>query len=49
MVKQTDTAYKMLITVTPNANKGGDFSITGLLARVGMKSGGARLPNSQRG
>ena len=49
MVKQTDTAYRLLITFTPDANKGGDFSITGLLATVGLKRGGAKLQNSQRG
>lgn len=49
VVRQTDTAYRLRITIAPEVGKGGDFSITGLLARVGMKSGGARLPNSQRG
>jgi hypothetical protein len=48
MVKQTDTAYKLTLTVTP-ASKGGNFSITGLLATVGLKRGGAKLPNAQRG
>lgn len=49
MVKQTDTAYKLRITVTPEASKGGNFSITGLLARVGLKKGGPKLPASNRG
>jgi len=48
MVKQTDTAYKLFIDITPD-DFGGNFSITSLLARVGQKRGGAKLPNSQRG
>ncbi len=49
MVKQTDTAYKLRITVTPEASKGGNFSITGLLARVGLKKGGPKLAAANRG
>jgi hypothetical protein len=49
MVKQTDTAYKIRITATPATSKGGNFSITGLLARVGLKKGGPKLPASNRG
>lgn len=48
MVKQTDTAYKLIIDITPD-DFGGNFSITGLLATVGLKRGGAKLPNAQRG
>lgn len=48
MVKQTDTAYRLALTVTPTS-KGCNFSITGLLATVGLKRGGAKLPNAQRG
>lgn len=48
MEKQTDTAYKLLIDVNPD-DSGGNFSITNLLARVGLKRGGAKLPNAQRG
>ena len=48
MVKQTDTAYKLIIDITPD-DFGGNFSITGLLATVGLKRGGAKLQNSQRG
>lgn len=47
--RQTDTAYKLAISVAPQSNKGGNFSITSLLARVGSKRGGAKLPNAQRG
>lgn len=48
LVKQTDTAYRLLLDVTPD-DSGGNFSITGLLATVGLKRGGAKLPNAQRG
>lgn len=48
MVKQTDTAYKLSLTITPTS-KGCNFSLTGLLATVGLKRGGAKLPNAQRG
>ena len=48
MAKQTDTAYKLLISVNPD-DSGGNFSITSLLARVGQKRGGAKLPSAQRG
>jgi hypothetical protein len=47
--RQTDTSFKLVISITPEANKGGNFSITGLLARVGLKRGGAKLPSAQRG
>lgn len=49
MVKQTDTAYKLRIVLIPESGAGGNFSITSLLARVGSKRGGAKLPNAQRG
>jgi hypothetical protein len=49
MVKQTDTAYKLRLTLIPESGVGGNFSITSLLARVGSKRGGAKLPNAQRG
>jgi hypothetical protein len=46
---QQGTAYKLFITVAPTWGAGGDFTLTSMLARVGIKSGGARLSNSQRG
>ena len=49
MAYQQGTGYKLRLTFTPNVAKGGNFTVTSILARVGMKSGGARLPNSQRG
>lgn len=49
MAYQQGTGYKLRLTFTPNIAKGGNFTVTSILARVGMKSGGARLPNSQRG
>jgi hypothetical protein len=49
MAYQQGTGYKMRLTFTPNVAKGGNFTVTSILARVGTKSGGARLPNSQRG
>lgn len=48
MHRQTDQAFRLTLTVTPTA-KGGDFSLTSLLARVGLKRGGGKLPAAQRG
>lgn len=48
--QQTDTGYKVYLTLYPNGGQpGGNFSITGLLARVGLKRGGPKLPAAQRG
>jgi hypothetical protein len=47
IVRQQSNAFKFVITVTP-LGKGGNFALSGMLARVGTKKGGARLPNSRR-
>jgi hypothetical protein len=50
MHRQTDTGYQLNLVITPAvAQPGGNFSITGLLARVGLKKGGPKLPASNRG
>ena len=50
MVRQTADGYKLTILVQPvSGQPGGNFSITGLLARVGLKKGGPKLPASNRG
>lgn len=48
MIRQTHTRFKFIITVTPST-WGGNFTLSALLARVGLKSGGARLASSARG
>jgi hypothetical protein len=48
--QQTDTGYKIYLTLYPNGGQpGGNFSLTGLLARVGLKRGGPKLPAAKRG
>jgi hypothetical protein len=50
MHRQTDTGYKVAITIIPAVGQpGGNFSVTGLLAKVGLKRGGPKLPNANRG
>lgn len=48
VVRQTDTRFKLTLVVTPST-WGSSFTLSGLLARVGLKPGGARLSSSKRG
>lgn len=48
--RQTDTAYKFIIDLRPPvSSEGGNFALCSMLARVGQKRGGAKLPNAVRG
>ena len=50
VVGQTETGFKMVWVITPSPGQpGGNFSITGLRARVGLKRGGPKLPAQNRG
>ncbi len=48
--RQKAAAFKVVLGVTATvASKSNNFSLTGLLATVGLKRGGAKLPAAQRG
>ena len=48
--RQKAAAFKVVLGVTATvASKSNNFSLTGLLATVGLKRGGARLPAANRG
>ena len=47
---QTDTGYQISIIILPASGQpGGNFSVAGLLARVGLKKGGPKLAAANRG